>query len=419
MAAERARLHRYLRVALVLQAAGMLATIALAVPDWIDSRLHQLECGWCFDFRGAAFSLSLIVLGPIIVALLLVAWRWRGSHVWPLMIVAAIDALAIAWATGITISMVFRGTDLVPPAASAAPLLLLPAIATLALALGPNLERALPWKPILATSAALSLLPIAGQGLGVIGPVHQSTPGELSLPFSRTAVYEGRDLGCQDNVQGWVDTHTCMRATLLVYRGSGDVSRDMESINQALAAHGQTIELVGLVNELPVDGAINRTDNRNVDASNAGACLIITDRLTTPTSSPKIGRCALVTDYADIHSHWPANDAYAIGIVYFWNRLDYRDQYSVTFTNMSSAEPGGRVIVAVRARPNTLCSIVAVDSSGLSTVHGLDPKTTDAAGNVGWNWSVDTAATAGRWPITVTCGATSGRTEWAILVFGK
>jgi hypothetical protein len=415
----RARLQKYLRAALLIQAAGMLATIALTVPDWIDARLHQLECGWCFDFRGAAFSVSLIVLGPTIVALLLVAWRWRGSHLWPLVIVAAIDALAIFWGTGITISLVFRGTDLVPPAASAAPLLLLPALATLVLALGPNLERALPWRRILAVSAAISLLPIAGQGLGVVGPAHQSTPGELSLPFSRTAAYEARDLGCQDWVQGWVDMHKCMSATLFVYRGSGDVSRDMASINQALAAHDQTVELGGLVSALPVEGGINRTDNRKVDASNAGACLIITDRLTTPTSSPKPGRCALVTDYADIRSHWPANDAYAIGIVYFWERRDYRDQYSVTFTNMSSAEPGGRVIVAVRARPNTLCSIVAVDSSGLSTVQGLDPKTTDAAGNVGWSWSVDTGATAGRWPITVTCGATSGRTDWAILVFGK
>jgi hypothetical protein len=417
MTAERARLHRYLRLALVLQAAGMLATIALTVPDFIDYQTRPLECGWCFDFRGAPFEVSLTFLGPVIVVLLLLAWRWRGPRLWPLAIVAVIDVLAVAVAVGMIFPLVFARSDLVPPAASAGPLLLLPAIATLAL--GACLERAVPWRKILAASAAISVLPIAFQGFGVIGPAHQSVPGELSLPFSRTAAYDGRDLGCQDSVQGWVDRHTCMKATLLVYRGSGDASKDVTTINQALAGHAQSVDVGSLVAALPADAAIYHTDSRNVDASNAGACLIITDRVTVPTSSTKLGRCALVTDYADIRSHWPANDAYAIGIVYFWERRDYRDQYSVTFLDRASTEPGGSVTVTVRARPKTSCGIVAGDTSGLSNLQGLDPKTTDAAGNVGWTWSVDKNATAGRWPMTVTCGATSGRTFWAIYVFSK
>src|SRR5712692_6709032 len=208
MAAERARLHRYLRIALLLQAVGMLATIALTVPDFIAYQTRPLECGWCLDFRGIPFGVSVTFLGPVIVVLLLLAWRWRGPRLWPLAIVAVIDVLAVVVALGMIFPLVFTRTDLVPPAASAGPLLLLPAIATLAL--GARLERQIPWRPILAASAVLSLLPIAGQGLGVIGPARQSIPGELSLPFSRTAVYAARDLGCQDSVQGWVDKHECM-----------------------------------------------------------------------------------------------------------------------------------------------------------------------------------------------------------------
>jgi hypothetical protein len=412
MTADRARLRRYLRAALLLQAVGMLATIALTVPDFIDYQTRPLDCGWCLDFRGVPFGVSVTFLGPVIVVLLLLAWRWRGPRKWPLAIVAVIDVLAVVVATGMIIPLVFARTDLVPPAASAAPLLLLPAIATLAL--GISHLRPLPWRKILAVSAAISVLPVACQGVGVIGPARQSIPGELSLPFSRTAVYEGRDLGCQDSVQGWVDKHKCMSATLLVYRGSGDVSKDMATIKQALATHEQDVAIGDVVNALPVDGAINRTDSGSVDTSNAGACLIITDLLSVPTSSTKVGRCALVTDYSDIRTHWPAHDAYAIGIVYFWERRDYRDQYSVTFLSRSGTEPGGSVTVAVRARPNTLCGIVVVDSSGLSNVQGLDPKTTDASGNVGWTWLVDKSATAGRWPIKVTCGAVSGWSSWYV-----
>jgi hypothetical protein len=92
MTADRARLHQYLRVAALLQVGGMLATIGLTVPDFIDYQTRALECGWCFDFRGAPFALSLTFLGPVILVLLLVAWRWRGPRLWPLTIVALIDA---------------------------------------------------------------------------------------------------------------------------------------------------------------------------------------------------------------------------------------------------------------------------------------------------------------------------------------
>jgi len=411
MTAERARLHGYLRLALLIEAAGMLATIGLTVPDFIDYQARALECGWCFDFRGAPFAASSTVLGPVIVVLLLLAWRWRGPRLWPLVIVAVIDALAIVWSVGVIIPLVFTRSDIVPPAASAAPLLLLPAIATLAL--GAALVRSVPWTKIIAVSAAASLLPVACQGLGLIGPVHQSVPGELSLPFSRTAVYEGLELGCVDRVQGWVDKHTCMKATLLVYRGTGDVTKDRTTVTDVLAARQQRIPPGELVKPLPVDVGISPSYSRDVDTSNAGACLIITDRVSAPPSNTSVGRCAMVTDYADIRAHWPANDAYAIGIIYYWERRDYRDQYSVTFSHVPvGIPPGGSAPITVHARPNTSCSIVVFDSSGRSSAPGLDPKTTDAAGDVAWTLSVDKSATRGQWPITVTCGATSGRTFW-------
>jgi hypothetical protein len=413
MTADRARLHQYLRVAALLQVGGMLATIGLTVPDFIDYQTRALECGWCFDFRGAPFALSLTFLGPVILVLLLVAWRWRGPRLWPLTIVALIDALAIVWSVGVIIPLVFTRSDIVPPAASAAPLLLLPAIATLAL--GAALLRSVPWAKILAASAVVSLLPVACQGLGLIGPVHQSTPGELSLPFSRTTVYEGLDLGCVDRVQGWVDKHTCLKSTLLIYRGTGEMSKDVTTIHQALAARGQNVSFGGPVSGLPQDGGISPSYSRDVDTSNAGACLIITDRVSAPPSNTSVGRCAMVTDYADIRTHWPANDSYAIGIIYYWERRDYRDQYSVTFSHMPvGIAPGGSAPIDVHARPNTSCSIVVFDSSGQSNAPGFDPKTTDAAGDVAWTLFVDKSAMAGQWPIKVTCGASSGWSSWYV-----
>lgn len=413
MAAELAPAHRYLRVALLLQAAGLVATIAFTVPTWIDS-FRPLECGWCIDLRGLTFVLSAIFLGPIIAVLLILAWQWRGPRRWPLALVAVFDLAAIFLTAVITIGAFYNRTDSIPPLASAPALLLLPALATLAL--GISLVRPLRLRPILTASTAGCILLAAFLWFFAVRPLHQSIPGELSLPFIRTAAYQSRDLGCEDNVQGWVDTHRCMSATLLVYRGSGDVSNDIGTVDQALAAHQQSILVGGgLVTPLPVDAGVGPTADRAVDPSNAGLCVIITDRITPPPSTMKLGRCALVTDYADVRSHWPDDAGYAIGIIYYWERLDYKDQHSVTFLRAPvGAETGRDVSVQVRARPNTSCSIVVVDPSGQSNVPGLDPKTTDTIGEVAWTWFVDKSTRPGRWPITVTCGATSGRTFWSV-----
>lgn len=406
---------KFLRVALLFQALGGIAIIALTVPDFIDAQLHPLGCtgvSWCFDFRGLAFTLAAIFMGPVIGVLLVLAWRWRGPRLWPLAIVALIDAAAIFLTVDAIVSFLGTRNDSVPSVSAAPPLLLLPALATLTL--GINLVWQVPLKAILAVSAAGSVLLSASLWFFAIRPLHQSIPGELSLPFSKSAVYDGRDLGCRDYVQGWVDKHECMRATLLVYRGSGDPSKDQATINEVLLAQQRIRTVDERIVPLPVDEAVNRTYSNEVDHSNTGLCLIITDRISAPPSPLVLGRCGMVTDYADIRSHWPAADAYAIGIIYYWDRPDYRDQPSVTFIGVSfSAQPGHTINLRVRTNPNTRCNIVVVDASEAARP-GLEPKSSDATGTVVWTWLVDASTKPGRWPITVTCGAASGWTSWSV-----
>jgi hypothetical protein len=214
-------------------------------------------------------------------------------------------------------------------------------------------------------------------------------------------------------VQGWVDQHECLGATLLVYRGTGDPSEDQATINGALLAQQRIRSLDERVTPLPVDMAVNRTYRPDVDPTNAGLCVIITDLSSPPPSPLVLGRCGMVTDYADIRSHWPGNDAYAIGIIYYFERRDYVADHSVTFLYAPvSAQPGRPVTVSVRADANTRCAIVVFDTSGQFSAQGLDPKTTDAAGKVDWTWLVDPTTKPGGWPIVVTCGASTGRASW-------
>jgi hypothetical protein len=139
----------------VLQAVGLLALIALTFPDWLDQYVHPSACTpdqWCMDLRGLSFDLLAIFLGPVIVVLLILARWWRGPRLWPLGIVVLIDAAAIFFSFDSIINDLQARASSIPPVASAPPLLLLPALATLALGL--NLVRPVRWKPLLAASAA-------------------------------------------------------------------------------------------------------------------------------------------------------------------------------------------------------------------------------------------------------------------------
>ena len=414
MTAERARLQKLLRVALLLQAVGGLGIIAQTVPDFIDAQ-RALECGtgWCLDFRGIAFKLAVLFIGPFVAALLFMSWRWRGPRLWPLAIVVLIDAAAIFTTAGAIIPFLQTRSDSVPSLVSVPPLLLLPALATLAL--GVAIVRPVPLRPILAVSVAGCVILAAFFWVYAVRPEHQGIPGELSLPFSHTTVYAGRDLGCRDYVAGWVDEHECMRATLLVYRGSGDPSKDQTTINTILLAQQRIPPGYERVTPLPLDMAVNRGYGPTVDSANAGLCLIITDRSTPPRLPLVLGRCGLAVDYSDIRSNWPADDPYAIGIIYHWDRPDYVDQHSVTFLNSPlSAQPGRMATLRVHADANARCTIDVVDATGQSGAQGLDPKTTDSAGNVAWTWLIDASTPPGQWPITVTCGTSSGRTSWFV-----
>ena len=167
---ERSRRQGTLRVALALQALGLLVTIALTVPDFIGAQLHPLVCtGMCLDLRGLPFELTMVVFGPVVVLLLLLSWRWRGPRLWPLAVVAVVDAAAIALVANVVIDFVHTRFDSVPSVASVPPLMLLPALATLAL--GANLVWPVPWKPIVAVSAAGSLV-LAAFLWSSVGPVH-------------------------------------------------------------------------------------------------------------------------------------------------------------------------------------------------------------------------------------------------------
>jgi hypothetical protein len=413
MYAGRDRLHRFLRFALVVQALGLLAIIALTVPDFIDWKLHPYApCGLCLDLRGLPFFMAAIVFGPVVVLLLVLSRRWQKPRLWPLAIVALIDGAAIFLTAAVVVNFLQHRAESIPLYASAPPLLLLPALVTLALCV--SLVRPVPFKPILAACVGLCVVLTAFLWFFAIRPVHQDIPGEISLPFSRTTVYEGRSLGCQDHVQGWVDQHQCLGATLLVYRGSGDVSNDQATINAALVGQQRIRPADANVTLLPVDMGVNRTYSPDVDPTNSGLCVIITDRSTPPPSPFVLGRCGMTTDYADIRSHWPGNDAYAIGIIYYFDRRDYVADHSVTFLAPVSAQPGRPSTVRVHADANTRCSIMVFYDSGPLRAPGLGLETTDSAGDVEWTWVVDPTTKPGQWPIYVTCGGSSGRTSWYI-----
>ena len=167
----RARAHRYLRVALALQAVGLLALIALTVPDWLDRYLHPYICTsgqLCIDFRGLAFDYLAIFFGPVIVLLLILARRWRGPRLWPLAIVVLLDAAAIFLTVDSILNDLYNRTNSIPPVASAPPLLLLPALATLVL--GINLVRPVRWMPLLAASAAGCIVTAAALWIRDVGP---------------------------------------------------------------------------------------------------------------------------------------------------------------------------------------------------------------------------------------------------------
>ena len=87
----------------------------------------------------------------------------------------------------------------------------------------------------------------------------------------------------------------------------------------------------------------------------------------------------------------------------------------VVFTSVRSpVARNGTGLAAVSTAPNVLCSIVVTYKSGASSAQGLIPKTSDAAGAVGWTWTIGGNTTVGTWPIDVTCGGAIGHATFVV-----
>src|SRR5262249_3054921 len=74
--------------------------------------------------------------------------------------------------------------------------------------------------------------------------------------------------------------------------------------------------------------------------------------------------------------------------------------------------------LVVQTAPGAQCAITVTYRSGPSTAAGLDPKTADGAGRVGWTWPVGGNTTPGSWPTEVRCSAggqtATGRTAFTV-----
>jgi hypothetical protein len=89
---------RLARIAMLVQAGGLVVVIGLAVPSYLDQQFHPMSCGpgpWCIDLRGLAFELSAVFLGPPALLLLATAWLWRRPRKWPAALPLVLDVVLI------------------------------------------------------------------------------------------------------------------------------------------------------------------------------------------------------------------------------------------------------------------------------------------------------------------------------------
>jgi hypothetical protein len=75
----------------------------------------------------------------------------------------------------------------------------------------------------------------------------------------------------------------------------------------------------------------------------------------------------------------------------------------------SPVKVGGQAKLTVETAPKARCTPNLQSKSGAANygtkVTGLNRKTADSHGMVGWNWRVPPGTTAGIWPIEITCSA--------------
>jgi hypothetical protein len=311
-----------LRRALLVQGVCLAGAGAVVVAIASYMTANPPVCyGWCLNLAPIFWFLVGLPLLPPAVVILMLAWLWRGRRRWPAVVLFVTDAVVLLFSASVLGTYPSDVADPVPALGLLPVALMLPAIATTLLCL--HVLRPIRWIPILAVSAAACVLLGVLVSVNVIGPVHQEIPGELSLSFGRTVVYEGRDLGCMDYVAGWTRQHRCLDAALVVYRGSGDPGQDQLAIDRAVQDPTRLSPTENKIEPLPVDAPFGQSYTGKGDYRAAGGCLLIIDRSSPAAVRPAFGHCGLPQDYSDIRAHWPADEAYAIGIVYWYTRPPY------------------------------------------------------------------------------------------------
>lgn len=80
----------------------------------------------------------------------------------------------------------------------------------------------------------------------------------------------------------------------------------------------------------------------------------------------------------------------------------------------SSVNAGETASVSIQGAPNTEYYITVTYKSGKSTAAGLEAKTSDSNGNVSWSWEVGAKTSSGTYPISISGGGTSAKTEFTI-----
>ena len=79
-------------------------------------------------------------------------------------------------------------------------------------------------------------------------------------------------------------------------------------------------------------------------------------------------------------------------------------QARVKLVRVSSVYAGDYATLTAAVSPARRCSIIVHYKSGPSKAQGLYAKM-PSSGRVSWTWKVGTNTTAGRWAVTVSCGA--------------
>lgn len=89
---------------------------------------------------------------------------------------------------------------------------------------------------------------------------------------------------------------------------------------------------------------------------------------------------------------------------------------TIQFTNYTNyVEAGSNATVTIQGAPNTEYKIHVYYDSGESKAQGLEPKTSDANGNVTWEWKVGPKTTPGLHAIKVEGGGAENSVQFEVL----